>query len=45
MLGQHGVGTDKEGVVLGNIIFKVLLEIDQAKTEVIENLTPPSNIK
>lgn len=34
----------KEGIVLGHIISKVGLEVDQAKIEVIEKLRPSFNI-
>lgn len=35
----------KEGIVLGHIIYKVGLEVELAKTEVIEKLALASNIK
>lgn len=34
-----------EGTILGHIIYKVALEIDQAKIEVIEMLAPPPTSK
>ncbi|KAK8952364.1 hypothetical protein KSP39_PZI003940 [Platanthera zijinensis] len=35
----------KEGIVLGHKVSKKGLEVDRAKTEVIEKLPPPTNVK
>jgi hypothetical protein len=35
----------QEGIVLGHIVSKRGIEIDQAKVELIENLSPPTSMK
>ena len=35
----------REGIVLGHLVFERGIEVDRAKIEVIEQLTPPVNIK
>jgi hypothetical protein len=35
----------REGIVLGHKISKKGIEVDKVKTEVIEQLPPPSNVK
>ena len=35
----------REGIVLGHLVSKCGIEVDQAKIEVIEQLPPPTNVK
>jgi len=35
----------REGIVLGHLVFERGIEVDRAKIEVIEKLTPPINVK
>jgi hypothetical protein len=35
----------REGIVLGHLVSERGIEVDRAKIEVIENLSPPTNIK
>jgi hypothetical protein len=35
----------REGIVLGHLVSKRGIEVDRAKIEVTENLSPPTNIK
>ena len=35
----------KEGIVLGHIVSKRGIEVDQTKVELIEKLPPPRNVK
>jgi hypothetical protein len=35
----------QEGVVLGHIVSKRGIEVDRAKVELIENLSPPTLVK
>ena len=34
-----------EGIILGHLVFERGIEVDKAKIEVIEQLTPPINVK
>jgi hypothetical protein len=35
----------KQGIVLGHVISERGIEVDKAKIEMVEKLTPPTNIK
>ena len=34
-----------EGIILGHLVSKRVIEVDKAKIEVIERLPPPTNVK